>query len=90
MCNSILIHVYFTYVFHVYFILIHVYFISILQLNSYMYSMYSATVLIAASNILEQAKQVAAPFQNTSPALVDVTSDDSLSSLIPGHNLVIR
>jgi alpha-aminoadipic semialdehyde synthase len=42
-----------------------------------------------ASNILEQAKQVAAPFQNTSTALVDVTSDDSLSSLIPGHNLVI-
>ncbi|CAI8015134.1 Alpha-aminoadipic semialdehyde synthase, mitochondrial, partial [Geodia barretti] len=42
-----------------------------------------------ASNIPEQADRVAAPFKNTSTAEVDVTSDASLSSLIPGHNLVI-
>ena len=43
-----------------------------------------------ASNIPEQAEKVAAPFKNARTAEVDVTSDASLSNLIPGHHLVIR
>lgn len=52
--------------------------------------LYIPLLLATASDILEEAKQVAAPFQNTTTAQVDVTSDSSLSSLITGHDLVIR
>lgn len=43
-----------------------------------------------ASNVLEQAERVAAPYRNTEATVVDVTSDTGLSTLIHGHNLVIR
>lgn len=62
-----------------------------LDFNSMIVSYIHLPLLLAtASDILEQAKEVAAPFQNTTSAEVDVTSDSSLSSLITGHDLVIR
>ena len=60
------------------------------DISSTKYPLQAFDSSVVASNILEQAQNVAAPFKNTSTALVDVTSDSSLSSLIPGHNLVIR
>ena len=43
-----------------------------------------------ASNILEQAQQLSSSYQNTTATTVDVTSEESLSSLIQNHELVVR
>lgn len=43
-----------------------------------------------ASNILEQAQQLSNSYQNTTATTVDVTSEESLSSLIQNHELVVR
>lgn len=48
-----------------------------------------SVAVTVASNIEKQAKQLAAPFKNTSAVTVDVTCEQSLSSLIPQHQLVI-
>lgn len=48
-----------------------------------------SVAVTVASNILDQAEQLASTYQNTTATSVDVHSEDNLKKLIPNHELVV-
>ena len=46
--------------------------------------------LFSASNIIEQAQQLASKFRNTQAVPLDVHSESNLNQLVAGHELIIR
>lgn len=47
-------------------------------------------LLIVASNIVEQAEDLARKFQNACATSLDVHSEDNLNKLVSDHELVVR